>query len=286
MQASEYQKVGYHIDIRKKTVKGPRKALGSHYHNACEMHYFLKGNVSFFIRNQVYNIKEGDLLFIDSHEIHNSIDTREEYEKIVMMYRPSFADSNPNFRIPDVFQLLNHKFGGARLVSLPGPLQERIEAIMGEMLSQYNKQGTYSLLHLHANLTLLLTHLAEYLEEASAAHDGKRIRDQRISAIIDFLDANLDGDLSLDLISETFNTNKYHLCKYFKKQTGLSIFDYINRSRIVRAEKLIIRDQLSITDICYKVGFNNLTHFERMFKQFIGMTPRNYRKNLSSNSLS
>lgn len=277
MKTTDYEKVGYHIDIKKKLVNG-KKAGGSHYHNAYELQYFIRGNVSFFVHDQIYEAKKGDVLFIDSYEIHNSTDITGECEKIVLIYRPSFAESDANFKAPDIFSLLNKKYGGKRLISLPEPHRPQIIHLFEQMLYHYGNKSPYSLIYLNSYLTLLITYIAEYLENAPADEVQKTALNQKISAIISYLEANLGSDITLDAIAGQFNANKSHLCRFFKRYTGFSLFDYINRSRIAAAEKLMLQGKHSITDICYMVGFNNLTHFERVFKQHSGMSPRNYRK--------
>ena len=88
----------------------------------------------------------------------------------------------------------------------------------------------------------------------------------------------------LDDIAGYLNMNKYYLCRFFKEYTGLTVIDYINRKRIIAAEKLITSNKHSITDIAIMVGFNSLTHFERTFKQFTGIAPSRYRLSLYDTS--
>jgi YesN/AraC family two-component response regulator len=279
MKSSEFSKVDDSISIERKVGKSRVYKSNPHYHNACEIHYFLEGDITFFIHDQSYRVKKGDILFIDTYEIHNPVYKLYDYEKILITYKPSFTESSAKLRIPDVFSILNKKHGGIRLVSIPPHLLKQFETVLHDMLETYTGQSQYRLVYLNLYLSLFLTLLADYLESANKVNDQVSLLNQKIKSIISYINANLDKPLTLEGISGHFNVNKFYLCRFFKEHTGLSVIDYANRKRILTAEKLILQNKLSITDISLMVGFNNLTHFERTFKKLTGAPPRNYKIN-------
>ena len=69
-------------------------------------------------------------------------------------------------------------------------------------------------------------------------------------------------------------------CRYFKKVTGKTFTKLVNEYRIVHATKLLSESQLSITDICFESGFNNFSHFNKLFKAFTGKSASKYRSEL------
>lgn len=281
MKTSEYSKIDDRISIEKKYTQAMPYISPPHYHNSYEAHYFLKGDITFFIHDNNCRVKKGNLLFIDSYEIHHPIHSTEiEYEKILIMFKPSIITLNPAYKTPDVFSLLNGKFGGKRVLSIPEHMQQHLEAILGEMLKVRNNRSQYTLTYLHHYLSLFLTYVADYLESVDTIIDDEASYiDKRVKNIIAYINNNLERQLSLDEIAGCFNINKYYLCKIFKEQTGLSVIDFVNRKKIFTAERLISTNKQSITEIAMSMGFNNLTHFERTFKQITGTPPRSYRKN-------
>jgi YesN/AraC family two-component response regulator len=281
MRSSEYSKIDDSICIEKKIGRSRSYKSNPHYHNACEIHYFLEGDITFFIHDQSYRVKKGDILFIDTYEIHNPVYKQYDYEKILITYKPSFTELNPKLKVPDVFSILNKKHGGIRLVSIPPQQLKQIESVLFDMLDAYTGQSQHKLIYLNSYLTLFLTHLADYLETASMVNDQVSLLNQKIKSIISHINVNLDKPLTLEEISDHFNVSKYYLCRFFKQHTGLSVIDYTIRKRILTAEKLILQNKHSITDISMMVGFNNLTHFERTFKKLIGTPPRSYKINNS-----
>jgi AraC-like DNA-binding protein len=73
------------------------------------------------------------------------------------------------------------------------------------------------------------------------------------------------------------NTSSFYFCKLFKKATGLNFTDYVSRVRIEKAKNLLLNPNLRISEIAFEVGFQSLTHFNRVFKKIIGQSPTQYR---------
>jgi AraC-like DNA-binding protein len=88
------------------------------------------------------------------------------------------------------------------------------------------------------------------------------------------------NDLSLGEVAKSVNTSTFYFCKMFKKATGLNFTDYLSRVRIEKAKNLLINPNLRISEIAYEVGFQSLTHFNRVFRKMVGQAPTEYRTSL------
>ena len=99
-----------------------------------------------------------------------------------------------------------------------------------------------------------------------------------IRKAIEFIRTNLDQDLSLDIISNAIQSSSFELSRKFKKETGQSITDYINKQRINEAVNIMENKNLLVTDIAQMVGFNDVNYFTKVFKKIKGITPSEYRK--------
>lgn len=97
----------------------------------------------------------------------------------------------------------------------------------------------------------------------------------------DFIKHNLTEHLSLGQVARAVNTSTFYFCKMFKKVTGLNFTDYVSRQRIESAKNLLLNPNLRISEIAYEVGFQSLTHFNRVFKKVIGQSPTEYRGQLA-----
>jgi AraC-like DNA-binding protein len=83
--------------------------------------------------------------------------------------------------------------------------------------------------------------------------------------------------MSLGQVAKAMNTSTFYFCKLFKKVTGINFTDYVSRVRIEKAKNLLLNPNLRVSEIAYDVGFQSLTHFNRVFKRILGQSPTEYR---------
>jgi AraC-like DNA-binding protein len=88
-------------------------------------------------------------------------------------------------------------------------------------------------------------------------------------------------DISLADVAKAVNTSSFYFCKMFRKLAGINFTDYLSRLRIERARNLLLNPNLRISEIAYEVGFQSLTHFNRVFKRILGQSPTNFRLQLA-----
>ena len=93
----------------------------------------------------------------------------------------------------------------------------------------------------------------------------------------EYIQKNQGEDLSLGEVAKAVNTSTFYFCKLFKRATGLNFTDYVSRIRIEKAKNLLLNHNLRVSEIAYEVGFQSLTHFNRVFKRIIGRSPTDYR---------
>jgi AraC-like DNA-binding protein/ligand-binding sensor protein len=97
----------------------------------------------------------------------------------------------------------------------------------------------------------------------------------------EFISENHEEDISLGQVAKAVNTSTFHFCKMFKKATGLHFTEYVSRVRIEKAKNLLLNPNLRVSEIAYQVGFQSLTHFNRVFKRIMGQSPKKFREQLS-----
>lgn len=102
-----------------------------------------------------------------------------------------------------------------------------------------------------------------------------------ISKAKQFIQDHQTEDLSLGDVAKAVNTSTFYFCKMFKKYTGLNFTNYLSRLRIEKAKNLLLNPNLRVSEIAYEVGFQSLTHFNRVFKKIIGQSPTEYRSKLA-----
>jgi AraC-like DNA-binding protein/ligand-binding sensor protein len=84
-------------------------------------------------------------------------------------------------------------------------------------------------------------------------------------------------EISLGAVAKEVHVSSFHLCKLFRKSTGVTFTEYVSRTRTEKAKNLLLNPQLRISEIAYEVGFQSLTHFNRIFRKLVGESPTRYR---------
>ncbi|HTV61122.1 MAG TPA: helix-turn-helix domain-containing protein [Verrucomicrobiae bacterium] len=134
----------------------------------------------------------------------------------------------------------------------------------------------------HASIVKLLSIFAEHLSMVS---NQIIVREQNaeppvITRAKQFINDHQTEDLSLEQVARSVHTSKFYFCKIFKRSTGINFTDYLSRVRTERARNLLLNPNLRVSEIAYEVGFQSLTHFNRIFKRILGQSPTEYRNQL------
>ena len=96
-----------------------------------------------------------------------------------------------------------------------------------------------------------------------------------------FIRENLQEDISLCDVAKAAFTSTFYICKLFKRHTGMNFTEYVSRLRIERARERLANPNVRISEIAYEVGFQSLTHFNRVFRKIVGEAPTTFREKLS-----
>ena len=101
---------------------------------------------------------------------------------------------------------------------------------------------------------------------------------KKVEKVRCFLEQNYNKDLSLDFLASVASMSKFHFARSFKKLTGLTCCQYLRGTRMREARRLLISSPFSVSEICFAVGYHDLTYFERVFKKAEGGSPSAYRR--------
>lgn len=102
---------------------------------------------------------------------------------------------------------------------------------------------------------------------------------KRVEMAMAYIDNNYNRKISLEDVGEYVNLSVVHLSRLFKAETGKTVLDYINDSKMLKAEQMLNTGKYKIYEIAGELGFNNAHYFSTMFKKFTGMTPSEYLQN-------
>jgi AraC-like DNA-binding protein len=148
---------------------------------------------------------------------------------------------------------------------------EKIEKLFDEL--NENKEDEE---HLDAMYTSAILKLLAYIDKYSLSTIPTP--DSFLSSAIMYINDNINCKITVDDVAKACHMSKYYFCRQFKKVMGLTVMDYILKSRIENAKNLLDTTSLPISEISEKCGFISCSYFSRIFKERLSKTPNEYRK--------
>jgi len=106
--------------------------------------------------------------------------------------------------------------------------------------------------------------------------------DPRVSQVVEWIDKNLEKDITLRKASRLANLSYGYLSELFNKETGMGFSEYLKDRRIERARVLLANTRMEIKEIYLSVGYRNIQNFYRDFKKRTGLAPKKYRQKAES----
>jgi len=114
---------------------------------------------------------------------------------------------------------------------------------------------------------------------ATATHEPEAVRNAK-----SFIHNHLAEPMSLEAVASAVNVSPFHFCKLFKRATGLTFTDFVNRARVEKAKRMLMKPAARITEVAYDVGFQSLSHFNRSFRRIADESPTEFRSRMKHGS--
>ena len=95
---------------------------------------------------------------------------------------------------------------------------------------------------------------------------------------IEYINSNIFREIDIDEICAAVHISKYHFCRRFKEKMGVTVMEYLLKTRIVLAKNMLEKESLSVTEVSERCGFSSVSYFCRVFKEECGLTPLGYKK--------
>lgn len=250
-----------------------------HQHKEIQISLILEGEGTYIIGDCVGEFKKNDIFVIGENLPHIfKRDTAFESEtEMVSLFFSKNSYGEAFFELPE-FEHLHSFFDDSILGFQVESNQQQLTLLLAQInvLSKYEKFISFldilKLISEAEKRTLSsLINLKKY-----AGNEGKRMSD-----IFQYTMNNFDKEVSLNNIADVANMTPNAFCRYFKQRTNKTFVNFLIDVRIGNACKLLTKNNdLNITEISYKSGFNNLANFNRKFKAIKGITPSEFKKNV------
>lgn len=255
-----------------------------HFHPECEIMLVLEGTGIRFVGDSIERFQPGDLVFLGSDIPHFYRSDEEFYQKksnfiskaIVLYFKEDFL-GEPFWNLNNITLLKKMIINSKRGIRFKGKIKDEIIKSMEKLDNQVDDLSkTIDLLTLLKTMSAakeydLLSSIG-FIRNADE-HDYERIND-----VYQFIIKNYKDNPTLEQVANIANMSITTFCRYFKSRTNKTYTEFLNEIKIGNACKLLIDNKLSISHICFEIGFNNFTHFNKQFKKIMSLTPREYQQ--------
>ncbi|MEM7102831.1 MAG: AraC family transcriptional regulator [Bacteroidota bacterium] len=280
----EYEKIidGPERSFTAKFVKRDNRPLLSqawHFHPEIEICYTMLSNGRRFVGNQISDYREGDLVMFGSNLPHGF--TTDEYcNQVVIQMNYDFLGevfiNKPELR--PIKQLFARSKRG---LEFTGETKQKAITIINELMQN---TGLMQLLNLLKLLQFLSgNQIVNEICSEEYALDLNESELGRIKIVYDHVMDNFSKDVSIREIADKLNISEAGFYKFIKKQTKKTYTQIINEFRINYASKELMSSDKNIAQICFESGYNNVSYFNRKFKQIMHQTPLAFRERYIDN---
>ncbi|HLV13949.1 MAG TPA: AraC family transcriptional regulator [Xanthomarina sp.] len=261
----------YQVDLE------PRFYDKLHQHEEIQLSLIVQGSGTLIVGDAISYYKKGDILIIGS-QLPHVFQSDKEQENLSHMQTVFFTENSfgPDFfkleELTEIQVFFKRVMHGFKVTSN----QEEIQSLFAQIETASKLERFIILLKL---LKLLSTceykSLSSFIYEKNfSVTEGERMRD-----VFDYTMTNFNKDITLESVANVANMTKNAFCKYFKKYTNKTYVVFLNELRIEHACKHLVSNQeITIADVAYKVGFNNISNFNRQFKKVKHKTPLVYKQ--------
>lgn len=262
--------------------------VAAHYHEMIELHYINEGKISYYLGNNLYNAKKGDIIIINSGELHSCFSSSKKVDITVIQFEENFlysSDKNAS-KIKYVWPFLYQSNNNPRVINgscLTGlNLEPTLESILKEC---ENMEYGFELL-VKSDIYKLFYYILNYLKsigKIADIYDGVDSGTmQVIDKVLDFVKRNYNKDITAKDGAKMANLSYSYFSRLFNSVMNMGFNEYLTAVRVSKSEKLLLDTDKSITEIAYECGFSTSSYFIMKFKEKNRIPPLGFRKKFKS----
>ncbi|MZK52776.1 AraC family transcriptional regulator [Clostridium beijerinckii] len=246
-----------------------------HNHDFYEFYLYLSGDVTYLIEGKSYNLKSGDIVLINTRELHRAVinSMKMPYERIVLWINKSFLHelSTPETDLTQCFENVEK----ANVIRADFQIHQNVRAQLSKLLELENYKGLGKDLLYKAYIIELIIQLNNLVLSHKSDFDIDVTKSSLIDGIVEYINNHINEELTIDELSKEFYLSKFHLSREFKKYTGTTIHRYIVQKKLIQAKELILKNY-PINSVYKQSGFGDYSNFFRAFKNEYSISPKQF----------
>ena len=250
-----------------------------HFHPEIELVYVNKGKGKRHIGNHISYFNNSQLVLIGSNLPHIGYIDRltTNGSETLIQFLPDFLGKD-FFKIPEMAAIATLFERAKKGIRFNIEIKQRIGAKIEKLIDLEGANRITSFIEILNDLAT--TNDYTLLNANGFAFEAIRQDSNKIEIIYSHINDNFKEHITLDEVSNLVSMTVPAFCRYFKKSTGKTFTKLVNEYRVVHATKLLAESNMSISNISCECGFNNFSHFNKLFKEFTGKSASIYRSEM------
>lgn len=258
----------YHVDERH-----PRYQMVYHWHFECELLRIISGHFLLTINNQLYRLSAGDIIFIQDGMLHGGMPQDCVYESLVFDMKLLLKDNH--ICRQQVEAIMSHEL--LIYQKLPGDdlfLRQTTDTLFQAM---YAKYAGYEFI-VQGSLYLLIGFILEHKLYSLRTKEKEQVsyRLKQLKQVLRYIEEHYAEEITLETLASLAGMNPKYFCRFFRQITQRTPIDYLNYYRIECAREQLSTTDTTITEVALNCGFNDISYFIKIFKKYMGITPKQY----------
>ena len=279
-ELKEHGNYAFPVNISIEKIQSYEKGIFLwHWHPEVELTLILSGEIEYQVDDNTYLLSAGDGLFCNSNSLHSG-HMREDIEctYLSVTFHPRFLYGYENsiLQTKYVNHIISNELWSSLLLTRSITWQKEILECISKIYELYQAVPDDFELQTHM---LLLNIWHKFYHYFSTQPNNERKPNQHLQRLRDillFIEEHYNQDISLEDVAKIANICKSECCRFFKKQMGMTIFDYILYLRIQNSLPLLKKTD-SITEVASTVGFASPSYYSQIFKRYMNCTPIEYK---------
>ncbi|MBC3759210.1 AraC family transcriptional regulator [Hyunsoonleella sp. SJ7] len=253
-----------------------------HYHPEFELLYISRSTGIRFVGDSVSPFEPGDLVLVGSNLPHlwrNDVSYYSEgsektVKTVVIKFYKNFIGEN-TFDTPE-FTAINRMLSDSKYGISFG--KNVSDSMKGELIGLPGLSNTEQYIKLLDILHRLSIVSDKQLLSSSDMRQYTPKGAHRIDRVLRYISDNYGKTIALEDVSDIACMTPNSFCRFFKKKTNKSFTEFLNEVRIRNASRILVQETFAVNDVCFLVGYNSITNFNKQFKRIMGSTPKQYRE--------
>lgn len=261
---------------------GKQSRFNRHWHENIEFLFFIKGEALVKCGSLDIFAKKGDLVVINSNELHHVSSLSESIEYYCIIFNTSLFQS----RHIDTCETKYINPISQNLILFKNKIESNREIAkhIHKFVKEYEAKEIGYELAVKATLYQMLVLLLRnniHLVLTSKEYNARMRNLKRFNSILEYIENNYSEKITLDQLCTMSNISRFYFCRLFKSITGKSLGEYLNQLRISKAEALLQSGGFNITEAAVSCGFDDINYFSRMFKKYKKESPSSFLRSFS-----